>query len=68
MATHFIEQYIDRNKNLFQTEPLPIEKLPKKVNQFRKSEFKTVAFWKITPRVSVIQAQYNNESKAIIIN
>lgn len=46
-ATHFIEQYIDRDKNLYQTKPLPIDKLPVKVNAFKKSEFKTIAFWKI---------------------
>lgn len=46
-ATHFIEQYIDRNGKLFNTGILPIEKLPQKVNTLRKSRFKTVAFWKM---------------------
>jgi len=67
-AQFFIEQFIDRNRNLLQTDPLPIEKLPKKVNQFRNSQFKTVAFWKITPRVSVVKAEYNEELKAIIVS
>lgn len=46
-ATYFIEQFVDRKNILHQTKALPIEKFPKKVNQFKKSEFKTVAFWKI---------------------
>lgn len=67
-ATHFIEIFMDKDRNLLQTDPLPIEKLPKEVNRFRKSQFKTVAFWKITPRVSVIKAEYNDDLKAIIVS
>ncbi len=48
---YFIEQYVDRKGNLLQTKPLPIDKKPEKVNQFRKSQYKTVAFWIVKPKV-----------------